>query len=365
MPEFSRADYEHTERALELASMPVSAPHPNPRVGCVIVRDGKIVGEGFHRKAGQAHAEVNAFEDCGDLANNAELYVTLEPCDAYGRTPPCVDRVIQSGVKRVVICSRDPHPSTNGSGINKLREAGIVTDVGILEKKARSINRGFFSRLERGRPWVTVKVAATLDGRIATATGESAWITGEDSRNDVQLLRAQASVIMTGIGTVEADNPRLNCRAPGADSSPARVIVDSHLRLWPDSKLFSVEGQVIVAVKKESKFIVGSEVGEQAEIVEVSAGRGGVDCGELLNILAEREVNEILVEAGPKLVGTLLSERLADEMIVYMAPSYLGDTGRGIATIPEITKLSDRIDAKFTDIQRMGEDLRVTVRIDG
>ena len=212
---------------------------------------------------------------------------------------------------------------------------------------------------------MTVKVASTLDGRIATATGESAWITGEDSRNDVQLLRAQASVIMTGIGTVEADNPRLNCRAPGADSSPARVIVDSHLRLSPDSKLFDVEGQVIVAVEKESKSIVGSEVGKKTEIVEVSAGRGGVDCVELLQILTERDVNEILVEAGPKLVGTLLSEGLVDEMIVYIAPSFLGDASRGIATIPEIAKLSDRIDAEFTDIQRMGEDLRVTVRFDG
>ena len=364
MPEFSSADYNYMERALELAMTPVSAPHPNPRVGCVVVRNQKIVGEGFHRKAGLTHAEVNALDSCGDLARGGVMYVTLEPCTIDGRTPPCVDRVIRSGVERVVICSNDPNPSVNGRGVKMLRQAGIAVEVGMAGDKARSINRGFFSKHERGKPWVTVKVAATLDGRIATATGESAWITDEISRQDVQSLRAQTSAILTGIGTVLADNPRLNCRAPGADSNPARIVVDSKLRMQPDSRLFDTDGRVIIATQKGINTKNRSELERSAQIVELPPGRGGVDCSALLNFLVQCDFSEILVEAGPKLVGSMLGDHLVDEMIVYMAPSLIGDEGRGIAELPEIAQLSDRIEAEFTEIRHLGKDLRISVKLD-
>lgn len=361
MPEFSSADYKHIERALELAMMPVSAPHPNPRVGCVIVRNQQVVGEGFHRKAGLAHAEVNALDSCGDLARGGVMYVTLEPCNIDGRTPPCVDRLMRSGVKKVVICSNDPNPSVDGQGIELLEQAGIETAVGIADDKARSINRGYFSRHERGRPWLTVKVATSLDGRIAAENGESAWISGEVSRQDVQQLRAQASAILTGIGTVLADNPRLSCRAPGADSNPARIVVDSKLRIQPDCRLFETDGPVVIATEIGARSRYRTKLEESAQIVELPSGRGGLDCMALLEYMFERELNEILVEAGPGLVGSLLGEGLVDEMIFYMAPSLIGDKGRGIAKLPDIAKLSDRIMAEFTDIRHMGDDLRISV----
>lgn len=364
MSEFSNEDHHFIERALELAAVPVSAPHPNPRVGCVIVQGDRIVGEGFHSQAGLAHAEVNALDACGGLARDGVMYVTLEPCNIEGRTPPCVDRVIQSGVRRVVACSQDPNPSVSGRGIKMLRDAGIVTQVGLKEDKARKINRGFFSRHERGMAWTTAKVASTLDGRIATATGESAWITGEASRQDVQLLRAQASAILTGIGTVRTDNPRLNCRAPGATINPTRVVVDSNLATSPDSRLFEVDGDVIIATKSGVVSEYRSALEESAQIIELESGREGIDCKDLLEYLTRCEFNEILVEAGSKLVGSLLKDRLIDEVILYMAPSFIGNEGKGIAELPEITRLSDRIQAKFSEVKRIGEDLRITIELD-
>ena len=364
MPEFSAADHQFIERALELALVPVSAPHPNPRVGCVIVQGDKIVGEGFHSQAGLAHAEVNALDACGGLAQDGVMYVTLEPCNVHGRTPPCVDRVIQSGVRRVVVCTQDPNPSVSGRGIQMLRDAGIITQVGLKDDIARKINRGFFSRHGRGMAWTTVKVASTLDGRIATATGESAWITGEASRHDVQLLRAQTSAILTGIGTVQTDNPRLNCRAPGATINPTRVVVDSNLRISPDSRLFEVDSDVIIATKKGVVSENRSELEKSAQITEFQSGRNGLDCKELLEYLTRCEFNEVLVEAGSKLVGSLLGDRLIDEVILYIAPSFIGDEGIGIAELPEIVRLSDRIQAKFTEVKRIGEDLKITIELD-
>lgn len=351
------------ERALQLAMEPVSAPHPNPRVGCVVVQGDQIVGEGFHSQAGLAHAEINALDACGGCAEDGVMYVTLEPCNVKGRTPPCVDRVIQSGVRRVVVCSQDPNPAVSGRGIRMLRDASIVTEVGIKEDAARKLNRGFFARHERGRAWTVVKVASTLDGRIATSTGESEWITGEASRQDVQRLRAQASAILTGVGTVQKDNPRLNCRASGRSRSPTRIIVDSNLRTSPDSRLFEVEGDVIIAAKPTAVSENRSKLEGLARIVELPSGRGGVDCTKLLEYLTRCEFNEILVEAGPNLVGTLFAERLVDEVIVYMAPSLIGDEGKGIAALGELRQLTERVQAQFTQVRRIGEDLKITLEV--
>ncbi len=355
-------------RALELARTPVSAPHPNPRVGCVIVHQGEIVGEGFHRIAGSDHAEVSALASAGKLPRGAEMYVTLEPCAIHGRTPPCVNRLIESRVARVVIPSEDPNPATKGRGIKRLRDAGIKVDVGVMKEEARKMNIGFFVRHEEGRVWVTVKVGATLDGRTATASGESQWITSEASRQDVQLLRAQSAAILTGIGTVIADDPRLNCRAKGAASAPMKVVVDSNLRTPSNSQLFADESETVIATTRTEPCDERKQLECVAEIVDLSSNsrqsnKASVNCTELLDHLAKREINQVLVEAGPTLVGSLLKDELVDELIAYMAPSMLGDCARGIAAMPSIHSLSQRVRGQFTDVRALGDDLRITLRL--
>ncbi len=368
MSSFSETDRRFMTRALELASWPVSAPHPNPRVGCLVVNQNKIVGEGFHRRAGTAHAEVVALDEAGTKSKGATLYVSLEPCAVQGRTLACVDRVIESGVKRVVIPSEDPNLKTKGQGVKQLRAAGIKVDLGIFEARARKLNKGFFTRHEEQRVWVSVKIGATLDGKIATAAGESKWITGESARRDVQLLRAQASAIVTGIGTVIADNPRLNCRAEGAESNPMKLILDSHLRTPVNSRLFDGNDKVIIATCHSRTLNSHRQLEELAEIVDFSSKPNiskidKVNCAKLFAYLAELEVNEVLVEAGPTLVGSLLNDDLVDEMIVYIAPSILGDSARGMASIPSLQFLSQRIIGEFTDIRQIGNDLRITLRL--
>ena len=368
MRSFADIDRKFMARALELAQVPVSAPHPNPRVGCLIVQQGEVVGEGFHQIAGSDHAEVMALKSAGKLARNAEMYVTLEPCAIHGRTPPCVDRVVESGIARVIIPSEDPNPATKGQGIKRLHDAGIKVEVGVLKEEARQMNIGFFVRHEEGRVWVTVKVGATLDGRIATASGESQWITSEASRQDVQSLRAQASAILTGIGTVIADNPKLNCRARGASSTPLKVIVDSNLRCPSNSQLFADEGEVVIATSCSEPSFERKQLESVAEVVDLNsdakqASQARVNCAFLLDYLAKREINQVLVEAGPTLVGSLLNDELVDEMIVYMAPSMLGDSARGMASMPSIQSLSQRVRGHFTDVQELGDDLRITFRL--
>ena len=368
MRSFSDIERRFMTRALELARTPVSAPHPNPRVGCVIVHQGEIVAEGFHRIAGSDHAEVSALKSAGKLAQGAQMYVTLEPCAAHGRTPPCVDRVIESGIAQVVIPSEDPNPATKGQGIKRLRDAGIKVDVGLLKKEARQMNIGFFVRHEEGRVWVSVKVGATLDGRTATASGESQWITSEASRQNVQLLRAQAAAILTGVGTVIADDPRLNCRAKGAASTPMKVVVDSNLRTPANAQLFADEGEVVIATTRTEPCNERRRLERVADIVDLSSdssrsNKAGVNCAALLIHLAELEVNQVLVEAGPTLVGSLLKDELVDELIAYLAPSMLGDSARGIAAIPSVHALSQRVRGQFTDVRAFGDDLRVTLTL--
>lgn len=353
-----RSEDSYMRQAIELARQPLSAPHPNPRVGCVIVVDGQVVAEGLHQKAGTDHAEVAALKAERDFRGGT-MYVTLEPCATHGRTPPCSTRILSSGISRVVIASLDPNPVNGGLGIEQLRGAGIQTEVGLLADDARAINRGFFSRFERGRPWVTVKVAATLDGRVATSKGESQWITGEAARFDVQLLRAQASAVLTGVGTVLADDPRLNCRMDGIQRQPLRVIVDSHLRTPESATLFTVEGDILFATggKVESESLHKFE--EQTRIVSFGTADGRVDCRKLIDYLSEIEINDVLVEAGPTLVGELLHAGLVDEMVIYLAPAILGDSAKALVVTPAIKRLADCYRGKFEDVRLVGDDIRI------
>ncbi len=353
-----RSEDSYMWQAIDLARQPLFAPHPNPRVGCVIVVDGQVVAEGLHRAAGTDHAEVAALKVERDFKGGT-LYVTLEPCATHGRTPPCSTRILSSGISRVVIASPDPNPVNGGLGIKQLREAGIQTEVGMLADDARALNRGFFSRYERGRPWVTVKIAATLDGRVATANGESQWISGEAARADVQLLRAQASAVLTGVGTVLADDPRLNCRMDGLQRQPLRVIVDSHLRTPKTATLFTVEGDILFATggKVESESLPTSE--SQSRIVSFESADGRVDCRKLLDYLSELEVNDVLVEAGPTLVGEILDAGLVDEMVIYLAPAILGDSAKAMVITSVIKRLTDRYRGKFEDVRFVGDDIRI------
>lgn len=354
----------YMRRAIELALTPVSAPHPNPRVGCVIVNGEKIIAEGFHQAAGLQHAELSALDGAGKL-DGSTMFVTLEPCSTHGRTPPCAERIIARGISKVVIASADPNPVNGKLGIKQLRDAAVATHVGLLDDEARAINKGYFSRHERGKPWVVAKVAATLDGRVAAASGESRWISGEESRADVQKLRAQAAAVVSGVGTVCADNPRLDCRAEGAHAQPLRVIVDSKLSTPANSKLFDAGGELLFAVGHDVARDKRRLFEKRAQVLPFATADGKVDCTKLMKHLADRQINDILVEAGPMLVGALLKAGLIDELIVYVAPSILGNAAMGFAHLPQIQHLADRVSGRFDEVSAVGEDIRIRLSITG
>ncbi len=363
-PVLNETDREYARRALALADEPLISPHPNPRVGCVIVKNRQIIGEGYHAKAGAPHAEINALDHCTDICEGATMYVTLEPCSITGRTPPCADRIIESKIGRVVACTLDPNPKINGTGIERLRNAGIEADVGILEPEAEELNKGFFKRQRQGLPWIAIKIAMSLDGRIAVKSGQSKWITSKASRQDVQRLRARAAGLLTGIGTVAADDPRLDCRIPGAESSLIRIVADSALRISPQAAMFRCAGDILIFAEEGIDAKRRSALPEQAKVVEVPSDHTGLSCRHMMAVLADQfEVNEVLVEAGPGLAGSLLEQRLADEMMIYMSPSLLGHEARPMAEISGIERLADRIQGDIFDVRHIGSDLRVTVRI--
>ena len=349
-------------RALEIARLGLYTTDPNPRVGCVIARGERIVGEGWHRFAGEPHAEVHALAAAGDNAMGATAYVTLEPCRHTGRTGPCTRALIDAGVARVVAAMRDPDPRVSGQGFAELAAAGVVVETGLLETRTRALNRGFVSRIERGRPWVRCKLAATLDGRTATAAGESRWITGEEARSDVHRLRAQAGAVLTGIGTVLADDPRLDARLEDAQclAQPIRVIADSGLRTPAAARIFSAPGRVLIATAhgatQEPPFV---GAGADAEIVSLPDARGRVSLDSLMTELAERGVNEVHTECGPTLAGALLESTLVDEIVLYLAPALLGDTARGMFVLPAVTGMRDRIRLAITGVTQLGADLRI------
>ena len=347
-------------RAFELARLGLYSTDPNPRVGCVIARGERIVGEGWHRYAGEPHAEIHALADAGGNAAGATAYVTLEPCRHTGRTGPCTRALIEARVAKVVAAMRDPDPRVAGKGFAELDSAGIEVETGLLETHARALNRGFVSRLERGRPWIRCKLAATLDGRTATATGESQWITGEAARADVHRLRAQASAILTGIGTLLADDPRLDARVEDAEclAPPIRVVVDSRQRTPRAARVFSGAGRVLIVTAGVAS-PARSLVDAGAEVVSLPNARNQVSLDALAAALAERRVNEVHTECGPTLAGALLEAALVDEIVVYLAPALLGDGSRGMFTLPVISAMRDRIRLEITGVAQVGADLRV------
>lgn len=362
---FTAADHEFMARALELAARGLQTTTPNPRVGCVIVRDGQIVGEGWHVRAGEPHAEVHALRAAGAAGRGADVYVTLEPCAHHGRTPPCADALIAAGVRRVVAAMGDPDPRTDGGGMEKLRAAGIEVACGLLEADARELNIGFVSRLSRGRPWLRAKIAASLDGRTALADGQSQWITGPEARADGQRWRARACAILSGSGTVLADDPQLNVRLgaddAGAARQPLKVIVDSALQTPPGARLFD-SGTTLIACAEADPARAAALAARGAEILALPATDGRVDLPAVLAELARRGINEVHVEAGRVLTGALIAAGLVDELLIYLAPCLLGDSARGMFALPPLASLAQRQMLAIRDLRSVGNDLRVIAR---
>ncbi|HUO44381.1 MAG TPA: bifunctional diaminohydroxyphosphoribosylaminopyrimidine deaminase/5-amino-6-(5-phosphoribosylamino)uracil reductase RibD [Burkholderiales bacterium] len=355
---FSAADHEFMAHALQLAERGLYTTTPNPRVGCVIVSDGAVVGAGWHERAGGPHAEIVALRAAGDAARGATLYVTLEPCHHHGRTPPCDEAVIAAGFRRVVIALRDPDPRTAGQGIARLRQAGIEVESGVLESAARELNIGFVSRLTRGRPWVRVKLAASLDG--GTTGGDRRWITGEAARRDGQRWRARACAVLTGSGTVRADDPQLNVRDIETPRQPLRVVVASRLAIPPAARVLE-GGALVVCADAAPEKIAALRAGG-AEVITLPDARGRVDLTALMAELGRREINELHVEAGATLSGALLQADLVDELLLYFAPCVLGSGARGMFELPDASGV--RHDLKMQEIRMVGNDLRMLARLE-
>jgi diaminohydroxyphosphoribosylaminopyrimidine deaminase/5-amino-6-(5-phosphoribosylamino)uracil reductase len=357
---FTSADHGFMTRALELARLGLLTATPNPRVGCVIVKDGTIVGEGWHRRAGEPHAEVVALGEAGGRARGAAVYVTLEPCSHFGRTPPCVDALIEARVGRVIAAMEDPNPTVNGSGLIRLREAGIDVRCGLLQHEATELNIGFVSRMARARPWVRMKAATSLDGLTALPDGSSQWITGEAARRDGHAWRARACAILTGIGTVRDDDPRLDVRLVDTSRQPIKVLVDSRLAIGLDARMLGgAPTWVACAVDNPDKERELRDRG--CEVLRVPDEHGKVDLAALMTALAARGLNEVHVEAGHKLNGSLVRAGVVDELLMYVSPSLLGK-GLGTFDLEPPAALDARRVLRFTDVERIGPDLRVMAR---
>ena len=359
---FSAVDHGMMARALQLAERGLWTTSPNPRVGCVVVCDGKIVGEGWHEKAGEPHAEVHALRAAGELARGATAYVTLEPCSHHGRTPPCAEALVAAGVSRVVAAMSDPNPLVAGQGLAMLRAAGIETACGLMENEARELNIGFVSRMTRGRPWLRLKVAASLDGKTALNNGVSQWITGPDARQDGHRWRARACAILTGIGTVRDDDPQLNVRAVETTRQPLRVVVDSRLETPLTARILQ-GGPVLVAVAVDDEKRANLLRAAGAEVLLLPNASGKVELKDLLEELGRRGINEVHAEAGFKLNGSLLREGLVDELLLYLAPCLIGHAASGLFNLPELTTLNDKRCLKIHDLRQVGADIRVVARL--
>lgn len=366
MDRFSAADSAFMAQALRLAARGRYTAHPNPMVGCVLVREGQVVGTGWHELAGDAHAEVNALREAGDAARGATAYVTLEPCAHHGKTPPCTDALLAAGVAEVVVAMQDPFPQVGGRGLAALQAAGVGVRTGLMQAQAAALLEGFISRIVRGRPFVRLKLAAGLDGGIAMRDGESQWITGPEARADVQRLRARSGAVVTGIGTVLADDPSLNVRDEHIDlrgRQPLRVVLDSHLRMPAAARMLALPGDTLVyCCAAQGDAELGSA---GAEVVRVAAEDGRVRIADVLADLARREVNEVLVEAGPTLAGTFLVAGLADELVIYLAPHIMGSETQRMFTTPAWTHLADGVRPEVRELRRIGSDIRMTARVGG
>ena len=358
----SAADSQWMAQALRLAERGIYTTSPNPRVGCVLVRNSKVVGAGWHVRAGEPHAEVHALREAGEAARGATAYVTLEPCSHYGRTPPCADALIAAGLARVVVAMQDPNPLVAGQGNAKLRKAGIEVECGLMQPAALALNVGFVSRMTRGTPWVRSKIAASLDGGTALANGSSKWITGEAARSDVQLWRARSCAVLTGIGTVQADDPLLNVRGIDSGRQPLRVVLDSDLRISPQARILQ-NGQTLIYTAS-SDFAKQTAIKAQGAEVIILAGRDGqVDLPGMLQDLGKRGINELLVESGRTLNGAMLKAELVDELVLYLAPQLLGVAARGLADLGELTRLQQGVGLKWQDVRQIGGDLRIIATI--
>jgi len=348
---FSDFDHAMMRRALELAAKGMYTTTPNPRVGCVVTRGETVIGEGWHERAGGAHAEVLALR--GVDAAGATVYVNLEPCNHQGRTPPCVPVLVQAKVARVVAAMRDPNRDAAGGG-EALAAAGIRFEHGLLEDEARELNIGFVSRVTRGRPWVRMKIAATLDGRTALDDGRSQWITGPEARRDGHRWRARASAILTGIGTVRADDPQLTVRDVETPRQPLRVIIDSRLETPHEARILRGE-RVLVFAGRDGAL-------PNAEVIALPNAQGKVDLPRMLEVLAQRGVNELHVEAGFRLNGSLVREGCVDEFLLYLNPSFLGDAAQGMLDLPPLASLEARRRLRLLALERLGDDLRLLAR---
>jgi diaminohydroxyphosphoribosylaminopyrimidine deaminase/5-amino-6-(5-phosphoribosylamino)uracil reductase len=353
---FSAEDTAWMSRALQLAGNGLLTTHPNPRVGCVLVRDGSNVGEGWHVRAGEPHAEVHALRAAGDAARGATAYVTLEPCAHTGRTPPCAEALVQAGIVRVVAAMRDPFGEVDGRGFGRLRAAGIAVESGLLREQAEELNIGFLNRVRRGRPWVRLKLAISLDGRVAMASGESQWITGPEARRDVHRFRAMSDVVLSGIGTVLADDPRLTVRdVPGHERQPARAILDRQGRTPPAAALLREPGDVMVFRH------LGAPVAGAIDVPTPLAAGNALDLDFVLDELGRRGFNELLAECGGTLASALIRQDLVDELLVYQAPCLLGCTAQPMAALG-IAALADRTQLRLVDAVPVGDDLRLRFR---
>jgi diaminohydroxyphosphoribosylaminopyrimidine deaminase / 5-amino-6-(5-phosphoribosylamino)uracil reductase len=357
------SDLQGMQLALQWAEKGLFITTPNPRVGCVIVKDGRVIGEGHTQPAGQAHAEVQALADAAQRGNDvrgATVYVTLEPCSHFGRTPPCSDALIKAGIGRVVAAMQDPNPLVGGQGLAKLQAAGIDTACGILEQEAREMNIGFFSRMERGKPWVRLKAAASLDGKTALFNGRSQWITSQEARDDGHWWRARACAILTGIGTVNEDDPQMNVRAVSTPRQPRRIVVDSKLQIKPSARVLAGGGTWIVTAQgNPDKEAALRDTG--AEIIVLPNAHGKVDLPALMQELGRRQINELHIEAGYKLNGSLIREGCVDELLLYLAPSILGDA-QGLFDLEVLETLDGKRELSFHDVRQIGPDLRILAR---
>jgi len=362
---FSPSDHALMARAIALTERGRDTATPNPSVGCVIAKDGRVLGEGWHAKAGEAHAEVRALQACREPPQGATVYLSLEPCAHQGRTPPCAEALVAARVGRVVAALEDPNPLVKGKGAARLREAGIRVDMGLMANEATEAHIGFVTRMTKGRPWIRIKSAASLDGRTALANGVSQWITGEDARRDVHRLRARSCAMLTGIGTVRSDDPELTVRHVPCERQPRRLLIDHRLEVPEDAKILRGEPPVIFVVEADPEKRRRLEA-KGIEVVDVPSDRakpGKLDLAALARMLGERNLNEVTVETGAKLAGSLIAAGVVDEIVLYVAPLLLGDTARGLFALPEIERLEDAIRVRIVEVREVERDWRITARL--